>query len=69
MSELVIRCTKMVLVLDESELVKNLPPGVLEQAIKKGKAYRRCERVSRYEKSRTEYETEDIYGKKVIRDE
>lgn len=67
--ELVIKCTKMVLVMEEGELVRNLPPGVLEQAIRKGKAYRRCERVSRYEKSRAEYETEDIYGKKVIGDE
>lgn len=68
MSELVIRCTKMVLVMDESELIKNLPPGVLEQAIRKGKGYKRLQRVARYEKSRTDYETEDIYGKKVMKD-
>jgi len=61
--ELVIKCTKMILVMDESVLIKNLPPGVLEQAIRKGKAYRRCERVSRYEKSRTDYMNEDVYGK------
>lgn len=63
--ELVIKCTKGLLVMDESDLLRNLPPGILEKAIRKGKAYRRCERVSRYEKSREEYETEDVYGKKV----
>lgn len=61
--ELVIKCTKCLLVMDESELLRNLPPGVLEKALRKGKAYRRCERVSRYEKSRTDYMNEDVYGK------
>ncbi len=63
MKELIIRCTKMVLVMDESELLKNLPPGLLELAIRRGKGYRRCERVARYEKSIEDYRTEDIYGK------
>lgn len=62
--ELLIKCTKCLLVLDESELMKNLPPGVLEKALRKGKAYRRCERVARYEKSRTDYMNEDVYGKR-----
>ena len=62
--ELVIKCTKMVLILDETELIKNLPPGILEQAIKRGKGYKRLQRVAQYEKSRSEYETEDIYGKR-----
>lgn len=64
MREIIIHCTKCLLVLDESELMKNLPPGVLEKALRKGKAYRRCERVARYEKSRTDYMNEDVYGKR-----
>jgi hypothetical protein len=63
LKELVIHCTKCLLVLDEGELFKNLPPGVLEKALRKGKAYRRCERVSRYEKSREDYRKEDLFGK------
>mgnify|MGYP000615953490 CR=1 FL=1 len=61
--ELVIKCTKCLLVMDESDLLRNLPPGILEKAIRKGKAYRRCERVSQWEKSRTDYMDVDIYGK------
>lgn len=60
--DLVIKVRKCTLVMTETELLNNLPPGVLEKAIKRGKAYKRCERVARYEKSRAEYETEDIYG-------
>lgn len=62
--ELLIKCTKCLLVMDESELLRNLPPGVLEKALRRGKAYRRCERVARYEKSRTDYMNEDVYGKR-----
>ena len=68
MKELVIQCTKMILVMDENDLIKNLPPGVLEQAIRRGKGYRRCERVAQYEKSRTDFEKEDAYGKAARKD-
>ena len=63
MKEIVIRLTKMTLVMDESELLRNLPPGPLEQAIKRGKGYRRCERVAQYEKSIEDYRREDLFGK------
>lgn len=56
MKGLIIRCTKMVLVLDEDELLKNLPPGILEQAIRRGKGYRRYE-------SMVKRSTKDIYRK------
>ena len=64
MKELVIRLTKMTLVMDEAELLRNLPPGILEQAIRRGKGYRRCEAVARREKSIDDYRSEDLYKKK-----
>lgn len=62
--ELVIKISKCILILTEAELLNNLPPGLLETAIKRGKYLKRCERVARYEKSRADFETEDIYGKR-----
>ncbi len=47
MKELVIRCTKMILVMDEAELIKNLPPDELEKAIIRGKGYKRADAVER----------------------
>lgn len=62
--DLVIKVRKCTLVMTESELLNSLPPGLLEKAIRRGKALKRCERVEQYEKSRVEYETEDVYGKR-----
>lgn len=40
--QLVIPCSRMVLVLNEGELIKGLKPETLELGIKKGKGYRRA---------------------------
>ena len=61
--ELIIKLTKCTLVMDEGVLLRNLPPGILIDAIKKGKGYLRCKRVEQYEKSQTDWEKEDVYGK------
>lgn len=63
MKELIIQCTKCLLVMDEAELLQNLSPGVLERALRKGKGYRRLQRVAQYEKSRAEFMDDDVYGK------
>lgn len=63
MKELIIRCTKCLLVMDENELLRNLPPGVLEQALRRGKGYKRLQRAEKWEKSRADFMNEDVYGK------
>ena len=42
----------MTLVLPEQTLIKNLPQDVLLQAIRKGKGYKRSQRVEQYQISR-----------------
>lgn len=51
MKQLIIWCTKCLLVMDEAELLQNLPSGILERATRRGKGYRRCKRVEQYEKA------------------
>ena len=63
MKELVIHASKCVLVLDEKELLDNLPRDTLEKAIRKGKGYRRLQRVEQWEKSREDWRSEDINGR------
>ena len=63
MKDIIIHCTKCVLILSEQELLKNLPPGILETALCRGKTHKRLERVSRYEKSRADWMDQDIYGR------
>jgi hypothetical protein len=52
MKELVIKCTKAVLVLTEQELMNALPQELLIKALRRGKSYKRAERVKRYEQSK-----------------
>ncbi len=58
MKEIIVRLTKTTLVLKENELFK-LPPDILEQAIRRGKAYKRaieCERRQQGRKGDMPYE-------------
>lgn len=63
MKPVYIKCTKTLLVLDENELLQNLSPALLEKGIRQGKYYKRCQRAEQYEKSRTDWEKEDVFGK------
>ena len=45
--ELVIKCCKCTLVLNENELFNGLDPEILYQAIKRGKGYKRAEAVEK----------------------
>ena len=69
LAELQIKLTKCLLVLTEAELMRCLAkePDIFKKAIGKGKALKRLERVERYEKSRTDWENEDIYGNETER--
>ena len=61
--DIVIKCTKSILVISEQELFQHLPRDVLLKALSRGKGYKRMQRVCKYEKSRAEYEAEDIHGR------
>ncbi len=45
--QLIIPCTKMVLVLDEGELIRGMPTDILQKAILKGKGFRRAETTAK----------------------
>lgn len=68
MAEIQIRVNKCLLILSEHELMQCLTakPEIFKKAVGRGKAYKRCERVATYEKSRTDYEKEDVYGKRQV---
>ena len=52
MKDIIIKCTKMILVMTEAELLNSLSPDLFEKAIKRGKGYKRSQRVEQWEKSR-----------------
>jgi hypothetical protein len=63
MKEIVIKFTKMILVLPENELLKCIPPSLLLEGIKRGKQYKRLKRVSQYEESRIYPTKQDLFEK------
>lgn len=52
--ELIIKCCKCTLVLNENELFNGLKPEVLTQALKRGKGYRRAEAVEKRQNCKCE---------------
>jgi hypothetical protein len=47
MKQIEIKLTKCFLVLDEQELIRALPPPLLEKGIRQGKAYKRISEFNR----------------------